>query len=80
MIDLKLLQKDFDSVSAALMRKNVDIATINALKERKSMDACEVKVPFCKISPCMGVSANFIMSLGSRSSSISSKVTSKGVF
>ena len=34
MIDLKLLQKDFDSVSAALMRKNVDIATINALKER----------------------------------------------
>jgi seryl-tRNA synthetase len=34
MIDLKLLQKDFDSVSAALMRKNVDISTINALKER----------------------------------------------
>jgi len=34
MIDLKLLQKDFDSVSTALMRKNVDISTINALKER----------------------------------------------
>ncbi|MEA1920327.1 MAG: serine--tRNA ligase [Campylobacterota bacterium] len=34
MIDLKLLQKDFDSVSTALMRKKVAITTIDALKER----------------------------------------------
>ena len=32
MIDLKLLQKDFDSVSAALVRKNVDAELITELK------------------------------------------------
>lgn len=34
MIDLKLLQKDFDAVSSALSRKKVDATLIEALKER----------------------------------------------
>jgi seryl-tRNA synthetase len=34
MIDLKLLQKDFDTVSTALMRKKVTVEMINELKER----------------------------------------------
>ncbi|MCK4737923.1 MAG: serine--tRNA ligase, partial [Sulfurimonas sp.] len=34
MIDLKLLQKDFDGVSAKLARKGVDTALIETLKEK----------------------------------------------
>ena len=34
MIDLKRLQKDFESLSAALARKNVDAQTIASLKEK----------------------------------------------
>ncbi len=37
MIDLKLLQKDFDGVSRALMRKKVTLETINTLKERSEL-------------------------------------------
>ena len=32
MIDLKLLQKDFDATAASLKRKNVDSELINSLK------------------------------------------------
>ena len=37
MIDLKLLQKDFDGVSTALMRKKVTIETIDTLRERNEL-------------------------------------------
>ena len=36
MIDLKLLQKDFEHVSKELQRKNVGLAVINLLKERNA--------------------------------------------
>ena len=32
MIDLKLMQKDFNAVSTALQRKGVDIGSIEAIK------------------------------------------------
>ena len=34
MIDLKLLQKDFDSLSAKLIRKGVDDASLETLKTK----------------------------------------------
>ncbi len=37
MIDLKLLQKNFDAVATALQRKNVDLNVIEALKEKNEI-------------------------------------------
>ena len=45
MIDLKLLQKDFDGVSAKLIRKGVDIALLEKLKE-KNEELKKAKVDF----------------------------------
>ncbi|MEA1914894.1 MAG: serine--tRNA ligase [Campylobacterota bacterium] len=51
MIDIKLLQKDFDTVSTALQRKNVDAEVLNALQElslkakdkRKEMESLQAE-------------------------------------
>ncbi len=45
MIDLKLLQKDFESVSAKLIRKGVDLALLEQLKE-KNEELKQAKVNF----------------------------------
>jgi seryl-tRNA synthetase len=45
MIDLKLLQKDFDTMSAKLTRKGVDVALLEKLKE-KSEELKVAKINF----------------------------------